>query len=1128
MRCVTCGGELIAGKKFCPECGAPAGARCGGCGALLEDRFRFCPDCGLGVGSGAAAAPAARPSLADSMARALAKHRGGAVPQVTAAAQPLDGERKQVTVLFCDLVGSVAIAERLDPEEYHDLIEDYLDIAFPEIYRREGVVNVLAGDGVMALFGAPVAHEDSPGRAVRAALAIRAALAPLDERLRTRHGVSFQVRIGINTGPVVVGSIGTDQKMDYTAIGDTTNLASRLQSLAEPGDILISEATHRLVRGFVDVEPLGALGIRGKSEPVVAYRVRDWRGDATRLDIAAARGLTPFVGREGELTRLVETFARVDEGGQAVTVVGDAGSGKSRLLYELRARLATRDVAVFAGGCASMMQGLPYFPFFNLMARWFDLDWDEDVEASCDKVSRRLGKPYEQVEAEYPVLCRFLSLPIEQLAEQPAAELRRETLEVVARLILTEAEVRPTVVIFEDLHWVDAPSLELLEELARRLAGARVLLVTSQRPDVVVPWRVPMALSQIVLRPLGDDAMVGVVRAVAGAPLDRHVERMIVARAGGSPFFAEELVRTLVEERHLVAGASGVLEPTRPLEELSIPGTIQEVVAARLDSLGPVAKRVVQVAAVLGRQFRSRQLAALLADDGIDVHAQLAELERRGLVHRKTALSSDEFRFGESLTQEVAYESLLLRQRRFLHERAGAMLEADPLTRGVDAAALLAHHYTRSDNHAKAVEALLHAARETEQVPSYRAAADYYRQAWELAEAVLGEREDGSHHRAALEASVALARLEVFFGVADVDEAERAARRGAELAEMLGDAERLAGATYFQGILATMRPVADVSAGLALAERGVTLAREAGLRDLTIGLSRGLCIHYAADGRLELARQEIETLIQALEAGGHRDRVSNIYLSARWVRDLVLYAQDELDAALASAAESFALAQQANNFTMRSALCSVFAPVHYLRGEYAEAKRWADLSVEIGEAIANANTYVTGGTIGLGARLKLGEPVDPAEYLERIEYGLRAAGAMQLNIRFVGDALLAAGELEQADLITARLAANNGGRLRQAFALLARGDVVARLGRLDEARKHYAEAQVLAESLGARSALAAALLGAAEVAVAAGDKPEGVERAAAICDALGLDHYRPRVRRLREMSGAPELVRSSA
>ncbi len=1118
MRCVTCGVELIAGKKFCHACGAPVGARCRGCGAALEPAFRFCPDCGLKTDVEELEEPP--PVVVDPLARAVASRGTGAAPQAIATSSLIEGERKQVTVLFCDLVGSVAIAERLDPEEYHDLLEDYLDIVFPEIYRREGVVNVLAGDGLMALFGAPVSYEDSPERAVKAALAIREALQPLGARLQAKHGIGLHIRIGINTGPVVVGPVGNDRKMDYTAIGDTTNLASRLQTLAAPGSILISEFTHRLVRGFFAVEPIGPLGVRGKSEPVTAYAVTDWIGPVTRFGIAEERGLTPFVGREGELSRLVDAFARLADGQtQAVAVIGDAGSGKSRLVYELRRRLAGANVAFFEGRGSSMMRTLPYHPFMHMMARWFDLDWDETTEDSCAKVAEKFGAAYEEVERAYPLLCRFLSLPIEHLAEMPADELKRETFSAIARLVLAQAQTRPVVMIIEDLHWIDEPSREMLDDLVRRLAGAPVLIVATHRPEAVAPWHVATTLTQIALRPLSDDDTVAVIRAVAGGALPRALERVVVHKAGGSPYFAEELVRSLMEEGHLVRTAAGELALARPLAELPIPGTIQEVIAARLDALGSSAKRVVQVAAVLGRQFRSRQLATLLADDGIDVEHELAELERRGLVHRKSALSSDEFRFGESLTQKVAYEGLLLKQRRQLHERVGALLEAEPAERRLEQAALLAHHYARSDAHAKAVEALLGAAREAVEVPSYRIAAEYYRQAWQLAETILGEREDGTHHRAALEAAHGVARLEAYFGVAEIDVAERAAARGRELAELLGDRERLASLTYLHGILTIMRPVPDFAGGLALAERGVALAEADGSHELAAGLSRGLCTNYAADGRFALARERIERGIAELERAGHRDRVSDVYLSARWVRDLVLYAQDEFDQVLESAATSFSLSQQANNRTMRSALGNLLAPVHYLRGAYAEARRWADLTLEIGEAIANENAYTTGAALALLSRLRLGDAVDPAPYIERIETGLRAGGTMQLNTRFVGEALLEAGELERADRLTAELEARTGGRLRQAMVLTARGDVLARLGRLDEAGERYGGAIDLAEAIGARSTLAAALLGAVEVAEAQGRARDGLERAASLCAELGIHHFRPRLARLLPAGG---------
>jgi class 3 adenylate cyclase/tetratricopeptide (TPR) repeat protein len=1125
MRCVTCGVDLIAGKQFCHACGSRVAARCRGCGASLESTFRFCPDCGLKLAAEDDDLP---PPTANPLARILERRGSADGPQAIASLAPVAGERKLVTVLFCDLVGSVPIAERLDPEEYHDLLEEYLDVAFPEIYRLEGVVNQLAGDGLMALFGAPVAHEDAPQRAVHAALAIRDALEPLSARLQAKHGMPLQIRIGINTGPVVVGPVGSDRKMDYAAIGDTTNLASRLQTLAQPGVILISESTQRLVRGFFAVESVGPLGVRGKSEPVAAYAVHDWHGGVTKMRIAEERGLTPFVGREGELSRLVEAFARLADGHtQAVAVVGDAGSGKSRLVYEFHHRLASADVAFFEGRCASMLQALPYHPFMAMFGRYFDLDWDEPVETACAKVAAKFGGAYEEVERTYPILCRFLSLPIESLAEQPAEQLRRETFDALARLLLAEAESRPVVMVLEDLHWIDEPSRELLDDLVRRIEGTPVLIVVTHRPDTRPPWRVSTALTQIALRPLAETDAAAVVRSVAGSPLPSDLEKVLVAKAGGSPFFAEELVRSLLEEGHLVRDQSGALALTRPLADLPIPSTVQEVIAARLDALGAEAKRVVQVAAVLGRQFRRPQLEAVLADEGIDTELVLAELERRGLVHRKTALSSDEFRFGESLTQEVAYEGLLLKQRRQLHERVGALLEADGAERGPGHAALLAHHYVHSDNQAKAVDALLEAAHEAALVPSYRVAAEQYRQAWRLAETSIQSGEGGIGKRAALQATLGVSRLAVYFGASDFDEAERAAARGRELAELLNDREALATLQYYKGVLTMMRGETGFADGLAQAEQGVALAKASGFDGLAQGLTRALATSYAGDGRFAQAREIMEHVLADLERTGHRERVTDSYLGARWGRDLVLYAEDQYEQVLESASETFALGEQAGNFTVRSAVAALLAPVHYLRGDYREAKRWADLSLEIGELIANSNVYAAGAALALASRIHLGEPIDPAIYAARIETGLRAGGLMQLSTRFVGEALLAAGDLATADRLTALLVERTGGRFRQALVLVSRGDVLARLGRAEEARRCYAEAITIAEVIGSRSTLAIAWLGHAELAASQGLEPVGLERAAALCAELDLRHYRPRLERLRGAGGGTAAAGSS-
>jgi len=337
--------------RFCPSCGTSAPLRCRGCGATLDPGFRFCPECGLAVGA-AEVHEGAPPPADDSLDRLSRSIPEGLASKVRAAQGAIEGERKQVTVLFCDLAGSTAIAERMDPEEYHELLEEYLALAFREIYRFEGIVNQLAGDGMMALFGAPVAHEDAPRRAVQAALAVREALGVLSERLRRERGLQLEARIGIHTGPVVVGTVGNDLKMDYTAIGDTTNSAARLESLAGPGGILISEATHRLVRGFFEVRPAGSLEVKGKRAPMVAYQVLGQSAAATPMTIALERGLTPLVGRREELALLKASYRRLDtSGAQVVVMVGEAGSGKS--VSGRRVPVSKRSCAAGRPGCSS-------------------------------------------------------------------------------------------------------------------------------------------------------------------------------------------------------------------------------------------------------------------------------------------------------------------------------------------------------------------------------------------------------------------------------------------------------------------------------------------------------------------------------------------------------------------------------------------------------------------------------------------------------------------------------------------------------------------------------------------------------------------------------------------------------
>jgi class 3 adenylate cyclase/tetratricopeptide (TPR) repeat protein len=1098
VQCVNCGSELIAGKKFCHNCGAPAAVPCPNCGAAVDPSFRFCPDCGFRIAAeakdhatqrdGALTAPAVVPAN-DRIARLPTLIPAELAQKILDSKGSVVGARKLVTVLFCDLVGSTAIAERLDPEEYRDLLGEYLEVAFREVYKFEGIVNQLAGDGVMALFGAPIAHEDAPQRAVRAALGIRAALSGLNERLRARHGSELQARFGINTGPVVVGAVGNDLKLDYTAIGDTTNLAARLQSLAEPGTILLSETTYRRVRGFFQLQPAGVFDVKGKSEPVAAYRVLRESEAITPMAIAAARGLTPLVGRDAELAQLHACYQRLAEHlAQVVAVVGEAGSGKSRLIYEFKRQLATEEVVFLEGRCSSMSQAMPYAPWTSMLRQHFDLSPGDS--AGCPEKLKQelhsLGKDFEDL---LPYLCQMLSLGTDRLADVSADELKRGEFEAMARLIGGLSKRTPVIV--------------------------------SHRPEYIPFWRTEAAFTQLRLRALSDSDTTSIIREVASGTLPSDLEQLIRVKAEGNPFFAEEIVRALIEEGHVVR-ANEHLQLARPLEQIRIPGTVEEVIAARVDRFGPDAKRVSQVAAVLGRQFRRSHLLRLLADEPIDVPAALDELERRGVIHRKTVLSRDEYRFGESLTQEVAYEALLLKERRQLHERIGHMLEEEAIDNDPELPALLAHHYALSDNRDKAIGALLHAAQRAEQLPSYNTAVRCYRQAWELAADTLdknGEpKADESLMRAAVSAAVGLCRMAVIYSVPDDGASEQAARRGRELSNALGDQGNVAALWTYQGMLIVNGGRERFAEGLSLLERGMSVAHDAALPNIVRNMSRGLGWGYMYDGRLDLALQTFTAAFDDMERSGEHERLSDLYFGSRFMRDQALYYSDNFQAALTSASQTYELGVKASNRTVQGGSAAIVALVHLAAGDYAEARRWADRSLEVAEAIGNIAAGRSAAIAALAGRLALHEPVVAAGYIDLIEQGFLARGDMAIKSILAVEVLLMAGEVQRAKNYAEVAYAHAGGRLREAICATACGDVMRHLGQdhWEQAADWYAHAITLAAAIGSRSTLAAAQLGAGELEAARGDRQGAathLRQALEGSQAAGLTRYRSRAQR---------------
>jgi class 3 adenylate cyclase/tetratricopeptide (TPR) repeat protein len=642
----------------------------------------------------------------------------------------LEGERKQVTVLFCDLANSTPIAERLGPEHMHTLLNRFFELALQEVHRYEGTINQFLGDGFMALFGAPIAHEDHARRGVLSALALQRTLKEAD--LGRPYGVECAFRMGLNSGLVVVGSIGDNLRMDYSAIGDITNLASRLQQLAEPGTILVSERTSRLVQGAVRLEALTPVEVKGKTEPVSIYKVVGTLPRRSPIVSRSERTLSQFVGRERELATLEALFTQVEAGqGQVVGIVGEAGGGKSRLLYEFRQRLQDKRVTYLEGRCLSYGSSIPYHPLIDVLRHNCGISETESPATIIEKVRLALQEVGMDPEESAPYLLQLLGVKegTESLAVLTPEAIRTRTFETLKQMSLQGSQQRPLIFEIEDVHWIDKTSEAYLASLVESLAGTAILLLTTYRPGYRPPWIDKSYATQLSLRSLTPQDSVTVVHSTSHhAALPASLEHRIIEQAEGNPFFLEELTRAVIEQGAL---------PT----DVVVPDTIQGVLSARIDRLPEAHKRLLQTASVLGREFSPRLLAAMWEGSGL-LESLLLELKRLEFLFERTGADEPLYVFKHALTQEVAYASLLTGHRQALHAAAGQALEALYTDRLDEVYDRLAYHYAHTDQATKAVAYLTLVATKAARQYAHAEAITSFQEALRHAEQLSGEQRD--------------------------------------------------------------------------------------------------------------------------------------------------------------------------------------------------------------------------------------------------------------------------------------------------------------------------------------------------------------------------------------------------
>src|SRR5262245_6922029 len=626
--------------------------------------------------------------------------------QILTSPAALEGERKQVTVLFADLKGSMELLAERDPEEARQLLDPVLDRMMAAVHQYEGTVNQVMGDGIMALFGAPLAHEDHAVRACYAALRMQEAVKQYAAEVQRRHGVPIHMRVGLNAGEVVVRSIGSDLHMDYTAVGQTTHLAARMEQMAMPGSILIASAVVGLVEGLVQVKPLGAMPVRGLRDPVEVYEVTGAGVVRSRLQAAAARGLTRFVGRQPELETLQQALEQAQTGhGQVVAMVGEAGVGKSRLLYEFAHSHHTQGWRLLESASVSYGKATPYFPVVDLLKRYCHIEERDDPRTIRAKVTGQILTLDEALQATIPALLALLdALP----ADSPFRTLdppqrRQRTLDGLKRLLMRESQVQPLLLVFEDLHWIDTETQALLDSLVESLPTARLLLLVNYRPEYQHGWGSKTYYRQLRLDPLPPASADAFLQALLGNdPSLEPLKQLLIARTGGNPFFLEESVRALGETAVLV-GERGAYRLARPLESLQVPATVQAVLAARLDRLPAAEKRLLQTAAVIGTEVPVPLVQAIaeLPEDAL--HRGLTHLQAAEFLYETRLFPEREYTFTHALTHEVAYGGLLQERRRVLHARLVGALEALAPERGAELVERLAHHALRGEVWDKAV-----------------------------------------------------------------------------------------------------------------------------------------------------------------------------------------------------------------------------------------------------------------------------------------------------------------------------------------------------------------------------------------------------------------------------------------
>jgi class 3 adenylate cyclase/tetratricopeptide (TPR) repeat protein len=1116
MQCSRCHAENKEGRRFCARCGAPLARECPVCRFANETEAEFCGGCGRALSSPGAREPFVSPKAY------TPEHLAERILNVRSA---LEGERKQVSILFADLRNSMELLADRDPEEARRILDPVLERMMAAVHRYEGTVNQVAGDGIMALFGAPVAHEDHAIRAGYAALKMQELIADLAHQTRRQLGIEVQIRVGLNAGEVVVCGIGNDLTMDYTAIGQTTHLAARMEQLAAPGSILVTEAFTRLTEGYLHFKPLGLMQVKGLTEPFDVYQLIDAEPTRSRFQAAASAGATRFVGREGELEALQAVLARTHAGsGHVVAVVGEPGVGKSRLLHELVRSSQMQGTLVLETGSVSYAKTTPWMPVRELLRTYFQIDERDGAIDSRDRVIARVTALDPSLQDTLPAVLWLLDLPVEDPGWQvlDPEHRRQAALEGVRRLLFRQSRVQPLLLVFENLQWIDAESQVFLNRLVESLPAGRILLLVSYRPEYSHAWANKTYYTQLRLGPLASASAEELLRALLGngselAPL----KALLIERTQSNPFFLEESVRALIETKVLV-GQRGAFRLAKELSSIRVPATVQAILAARIDRLSAEEKRLLQSAAVIGREFSLPLLQSIVGPGLTDLAGVVARLQAAEFFYESSLFPEIGYTFKHVLIQEVAYDSLLQHRRQTLHARIVEVLETLQGDRLVSEVEQLAHHARRGEIWEKAAIYARQAGTRALERSANREAAAFLDQA-----VAALERLPQTPETMAQAIDVRLDLRRALVPLADRGRILEHMQKAEVLARELGDQRRLGWVTY--GIAHCHYLANEQERTVEAGRRALALS---GGDDIAHEVAVNILLGYAfhVTGAYREAAVVLRRNIEVLAGDRIRERfglpifpafpaVTSRERLARCLAEL-----GEFPEAITQGEEGMRIAEDLDHPTSLAAMCVGLGTLHMRREDLARAipvlerglavsRHWSIFVYLFTILAALGRAYALTGRVKEGLAL-IAEGVRGAESrMSSLGHAVRLASLAEAHL-LAGEHEHAWGRAQEA-LDLARRYQEKG---HEVWTLHLLGEIAARRrpADIEDAAALYRQAMTLAVPLGMRPAMAHCQLGLGELDVEArraDTAREHLATASGLFRDLGIEAWQQRAER---------------